>query len=57
MRLDGTSCAGMLNNALPEPTGTARYCFPFTAYVIGKPCTDVGIRVWNRTFPVAASWM
>jgi hypothetical protein len=34
----------------PVPTGIARYCLPRTAYVMGKPWTEVGIRVWKSTF-------
>ena len=40
----------------PVPTGMARYCFPFTAYAIGYPCTSDGILgLVKITLPEAAS--
>ena len=39
----------------PPPTGTARYCLPLTAYVVGNPCGGEGRRVWNNTSPVSTS--
>ena len=46
MRASGIVSVTMLlaQDPPPVPTGTAMYCFPFTAYVIGKPCTSVGMR-------------
>jgi hypothetical protein len=40
----GVSSAGIVVTHWPPPVpaGTARYWRPATAYVIGKPCTDVG---------------
>src|SRR5688500_15496809 len=46
MRASGIVSVTMLldHEPPPVPTGTATYCLPLTAYVIGNPWTSVGMR-------------
>ena len=57
-RISGANSAGISVDQLPPPVpaGMAMYCFPFTRYVIGKPCAEVIRRVCQRIFPVVASY-